>query len=146
MCLVALAGCGGARRTTAASATVNEGRAAPAVLPRTPSRADIVEAMTALSDDVGACGRGERLQRRVSFQFDSSGTLRTASVDPDDVWGSDAPGPGCTLLGGSYECRRARAPTPEIDACVERAVRGARVPPFSSPTFTVNFPFRLGGG
>lgn len=102
-------------------------------------------AMTALNDDIGACGRGQRDQRRVSFLFDSSGVVLEAAVDPDHVWGSDVPAPGCVPSGSSYECRRPRPPTPEIDACVEAVARGARVPPFSRPSFTVNFPFRLPG-
>ncbi len=102
-------------------------------------------AMVALYGDIDACGRGQRQELRVSFLFEASGVVREATVDEDYVWGSDVPGPECMPSGTSYECRRARPPTPEVDACVEAAARGARVPPFSSPTFRVNFPFRLGG-
>ncbi len=88
-------------------------------LPQTPSRADIVAAMNGVSGAVSACGRGAfhgLVPVQVTFTG-SNGRVSSAVV-------------------------RADVP-PAIGSCVARAVRGARVPPFSQPSFSVNYPFRL---
>lgn len=100
---------------TASSST----NATHASLPETPSRVAIVEAMQAITPAVQTCGRIEHGQARVQFNFDGpTGSLISAVV------------------------MDAGAGTP-LAACIEDAVRGARVPPFRRPTFLVNYPFRL---
>jgi hypothetical protein len=148
-CLVVLAGCGGARVASheprASSPAPTENRAATTT-PRTPSRSDIVTAMSALFPAVDACGRGRSDQVQVIFVFESSGTVTEARVASQYSYGSREPGPGCGPREGEfYSCTRERPPDPEVDACVLDVARRARVAPFSSPTFRVEFPFRISG-
>ena len=77
--------------------------------------------------------------------FDGHGVVTDATINPEYAWGAAQPGPGCESepdSHGYYHCRRLRAPVPEVDPCVLRAVRAARVPPFAQPSFSVNYPFR----
>jgi hypothetical protein len=148
-CLVVLAGCGGprvaSREARASSHAPTENQAAT-TLPRTPSRSDIMSAMSALSDAVDACGRGRRDQVQVIFVFESSGTVTEARVASQYSYGSREPGPGCGPREGEfYSCTRERPADPEVDTCVLEVARRARVTPFSSPTFRVEFPFRISG-
>lgn len=101
--------------------------------------------MRAITPAVSACGRGIPGQVSVRLEFGSSGAVTDASIsDVNIVWAS-APGPGCDSTpdsSGYYSCRRARAPVPEVDDCILRALRAARVPPFAAPSFRVSYPFR----
>ena len=90
----------------------------PAAGPSTPSRGDIVSAMNAVSREVAACGNGQHGIANARMVFDSSGRVSNA-----------------TVAGGSF-------PAP-VASCIARAARQARVPPFTQPTFSVNYPFRL---
>jgi hypothetical protein len=85
----------------------------------TPSRGDVVQAMNGVSAAVAACGRGQRGLVPVRFVFDGA-TGRVSDVS--------------TQASGF---------TPDVIECVLREVRGARVPPFRQPQFSVNYPFRL---
>lgn len=87
---------------------------------QTPGRAAVVSAMQALYPGVAACGavHGQHGTVSIRLVFASDGHLVEAVV----------PAP--------YEG------TP-IAACFVEATRGARLPMFVRPTFTVNFPFRF---
>ncbi len=121
-CLLLLTHCGSPQAQRASSNARTEGprstNATQAPLPETPGRAEIMNAMLALRPNVEACNAGPG-QARVVFVFDGpTGNLISASVV------------------GSL------AGTP-IGACIEDAVRGARLSPFRRATFDVDFPFRL---
>ena len=127
-CLLLLTHCGFAQQaprsaTNASSSSRVEAssstNATRASLPETPSRVAVVDAMQAITPAVQTCGRIAHGQARVQFNFDGpTGSLVSAVV-------MDA-GAGTQLA-----------------ACIEDAVRGARVPPFRRPTFLVNYPFRF---
>lgn len=85
-------------------------------LPETPSRSDVLAAMRAVTSAVTACGNGQTGTANVTIIFASSGRVTTANVAP----------PFAGTPAGS---------------CIARAVRSATVPPFSRPTFQVNYPF-----
>lgn len=85
-------------------------------LPATPSRADVGSALGGVRGQVSACGSGGVANVAVTFR--SSGSVSSASV------------------GGDF------AGTP-VASCISRAVRSARVPPFSNPSFSVTYPYRL---
>ncbi len=84
--------------------------------PETPSRNDVISAMNSVRGAVTACGQGTTGSATVAITFASSGRVTVANVSP----------PFAGTPAGS---------------CIARAVRTATVPPFSRPTFTVNFPF-----
>jgi hypothetical protein len=94
--------------------------AAPAgPAPDAPSRGDIMAAMASVRPAVNACaqGVGGVAQVRVTFSG-SSGRVTSAMVE------------------GQF------AGTPQ-GSCIARAVRGASVPRFTQPTFSVLFPFQI---
>ncbi len=87
-------------------------------LPATPSRADILNAMTPIALAVRTCSNEQHsVQARIVF---AGPTGRVASV----VAEGEAP--------------------EDVRACVASAVRGAQVPPFSQATLAVSYPFRVG--
>lgn len=136
--LALTAGCG-------ASPPRAEVEPATSALPRTPAREAVVRAMDSVTDAVRACGRGAHGELSVALLFDSSGTVVDATINPEYSWGSRQSEAGCDPTPnahGYYDCRRQHTPVPQVDECVVRAVRAARVPPFSRPTFRVNYPFR----
>jgi hypothetical protein len=116
-----------------------------AALPETPSRGAIIHATDVVGADVRACGRGVPGEVSVHLVFDSSGAVTDASIRPTYSWGAWQPGPDCDPRpepDGHYGCQRARPPVPDLDDCILRAVRATRLPPFTQPSFSVNFPFR----
>lgn len=84
---------------------------------QTPTRAEVVAAMNAVSPAVRACGRGEHGVATTRLEIAPSGEVTRARVT---------------------------SPTPssELRRCVEEAAAEARVPPFTAASFTVNYPFR----
>lgn len=87
-------------------------------IPEMPTRSDVASAMRSVAPLVRACGTGSGGTATVTVVFVSDGHVATANVaDPF-------------------------AGTP-VGSCIARAVRGARVPPFSRPTFSVTFPFPI---
>ncbi|MCC7542407.1 MAG: endonuclease/exonuclease/phosphatase family protein [Deltaproteobacteria bacterium] len=87
-------------------------------LPESASRTDIAEVLTRAGDSVRACAPGRQGIVTAQIEFVSSGAV-------NDV-----------MIRGPW------AGTPE-GACMERALRRARLPPFRRPTLRVSFPFRL---
>lgn len=84
-----------------------------------PSRSEVQAALTVIAPAVTACSDGRHGTAQVAIIFDGpTGTVRSATVTGE--------------FAGT-----------QIAACVERAVRGARLPPFVRPEFTVHYPFRL---
>lgn len=82
--------------------------------------------MNEVNGMVGAClAPGQCIPVRITFQ--SGGGAVAASVIYDS-----------TSCSGELPARL----DPTAEACVVDAARMARVPPFTSPTFTVNYPFR----
>ena len=98
-----------------------EAPAAPARsnLPAQPSRGDVSSAMGAVTPAVRACGGGQTGTASIRIVFAGSGRVTTASVTSPPFAGTPA------------------------GSCMARAVRGARVPPFSNPSLTVTFPFAV---
>lgn len=93
--------------------------AAPAAgVPDLPARPDVAAAMRGVGPAVRACGTGQGGTATVTVVFNSQGNVNTANVAPP------------------------AAGTP-VGSCVARAVRGAHLPPFGRPTFSVTFPFAL---
>jgi predicted Zn finger-like uncharacterized protein len=93
--------------------------AAPAPgTPEGPARADVVAALRAVGSAVRACGTGSGGTATVTVVFNSQGRVNTANVAPP--------------FGG----------TP-AGSCIAVAVRGAHLPPFTRPTFSVTYPFPL---
>ena len=84
----------------------------------TPSRAEVVAAMRAVSPAVRACDDGSSGVANVRVVFGSNGRVTSASV-----------------AGGGLSA--------SVRGCIARAVRGATVPRFRQASFTVNYPFRL---
>jgi hypothetical protein len=89
--------------------------AAQANLPEAPTRNDVLNAMRSVAGAVNACANGQTGTATVSITFASNGRVTTATVAPPFS------GPA--------------------GSCIARAVRSATVPPFSRPTFQVNYPF-----
>ena len=88
-------------------------------LPETPSRDAVIAAMRAVQPAVRACAQGDRHGvATVRIVIGSSGRVRNAEVVGD--------------FAGTSE-----------GSCVARAVRGASVPPFSSASFAVTYPFPI---
>jgi predicted Zn finger-like uncharacterized protein len=98
------------------------GPAAPAASagagPEAPSRNDVMTAMRGVQPAVRACAEGQTGLATVTITFASTGRVTTANVAP----------PFAGTPAGS---------------CIARAVRAATVPPFTRPTFQVNYPFAL---
>lgn len=118
---------------------------ATSALPRTPSREAVVRAMGSVQEAVMACARGAHGALSVALLFDSSGAVVDATINAEYSWASRQPEAGCGAspnAHGYYDCRRPHTPVPQVDECVVRAVRSVRVPPFTRPTFQVNYPFR----
>lgn len=93
--------------------------AAPAAmsnLPEQPGRDDVARGLRSVSAQVQSCGGGSAGVANAAITFASSG--RVSNVNVTGV-------------------------PPAVQSCVARGVRSARVPPFSRPTFNVNFPFRV---
>lgn len=83
-----------------------------------PTRVDVTHAVTAVGPAVAACAAGHHGAVRALIVFDGpSGSVRTVTLAGPDVG------------------------TP-ISACMERAIRAARVPPFTRDSFEVSYPFR----
>lgn len=96
------------------------GAAAPAAasnVPETPDRAAVVSALRGVASTVRACGTGQGGVATVTVVFNNRGAVNTATVAPP-VTGSQA-------------------------SCVSSAVRGAHIPPFGRPTFSVTYPYAL---
>jgi hypothetical protein len=74
--------------------------------------------MGSVAGAVSACGAGAHGLAPVRIVFGNNGRVSSAEVS-----------------GGNFP--------PPVRSCIARAVRGARVPPFQNPTFSVNYPFRL---
>jgi hypothetical protein len=87
-------------------------------LPAQPSRSQVASSLRSVSSRVARCGGGEGGQ--VNVRVSVSG--RTGRVTSANVSG---------------------APNGGVRSCVSAAVRGARFPRFSNPTFGVTFPYRL---
>jgi predicted Zn finger-like uncharacterized protein len=111
--------CGTARPSSGSSPS---GPAAPAANtgagPEAPSRNDVMTAMRGVQPAVRACAEGQTGLATVTITFASTGRVTTANVAP----------PFAGTPAGS---------------CIARAVRAATVPPFTRPTFQVNYPFAL---
>jgi hypothetical protein len=86
-------------------------------LPAQPSRGDVSSAMAAVNPAVRACAGGQSGTAAIRIVFAGSGRVTTATVTSPPFAGTPA------------------------GSCMARAVKGARVPPFSNPTLTVTFPF-----
>ncbi len=86
--------------------------------PDLPAHSDVAAAMRRVGPAVRACGTGQGGTATVTLVFDSLGNVTTARV------------------------HRPPADTP-VGSCVVRAARGAHLPPFTRPTFSVTFPFAL---
>lgn len=88
-------------------------------MPAAPSRQDVLRALQAITPQVRACGRTRHGTAMTTIVVaGSTGRVETATVT----------GP----FAGSPEA-----------ACITRAVRGARFPRFSNPTFRIQYPFQL---
>ncbi|MCB9614583.1 MAG: zinc-ribbon domain-containing protein [Sandaracinus sp.] len=98
------------------SSAMAEAPAAMSNLPEQPGRDDVARGLRSISSSVEACGGGTSGVANAAITFASTG--RVSSVNVTGV-------------------------PPAVQSCVARTVRGARVPPFSRPTFNVNFPFRV---
>jgi hypothetical protein len=93
--------------------------AAPAAmsnLPEQPGRDDVARGLRSVAAAVERCGGGSPGVANAAITFANTG--RVSSVNVTGV-------------------------PPAVQSCVARTVRGARVQPFSRPTFNVNFPFRV---
>lgn len=82
-----------------------------------PSRADVRSALAAVQGPVRACAGGRSGTADIRFVFAPSGHVTTATVTSQPFAGTPA------------------------GSCMARAARAARVPPFSSGSLAVNFPF-----
>jgi predicted Zn finger-like uncharacterized protein len=98
------------------AAKKSEAPAAESGLPEKPSREEVMNALRAVQPAVSACGQGQGGVAMAAIVVGSSGRVQSVQV-------TQVPGP--------------------VASCVSRAVRGARFPKFSSPKFSVSFPFRL---
>ena len=90
----------------------------PPDLPATPDRDAVIAAMRAIQPLVSACAEERHGVATVEITVGSSGRVRSA------------------LVTGDF------AGTPE-GSCVARAVRRARFPQFTQPTFEITYPFSL---
>jgi serine/threonine-protein kinase len=107
---------GEGRDGSGSDATASSG---PNNLPARPSRGDLASALHGVAGAVRACGEGNTgMVAQVRVVFGSSGHVTSAQVLATEL-------------------------PPSVRSCIERAVRGAAVPPFSEPSFTVNYPFPL---
>jgi hypothetical protein len=87
-------------------------------LPPTPSRTDVMSAMSAVTPQVVECGAGTHGVATVQVTLASDGHVSNA------------------VVGGAL------AGTPE-GSCIARAVRHAHVPAFQQTSFGFSYPFRL---
>jgi len=106
-------GGGGARATPMASS------GGGASLPEQPPRDSVASGLRSVAGAVAACGQGQHGVANTTVTISGS----TGRVSNAQVTGQFAGTP--------------------IGSCVARAVRGARFPRFSRPTFQVSFPYRL---
>jgi|GEM_PF-1163308 len=87
-------------------------------LPATPSKADVLAAMKSVSDKVKACAKGQTGNAVIAIVFSgSTGKVTSASV-----------------VGGEFKGTPAAS-------CIASAVKGASVPKFKNPSFSVSYPF-----
>lgn len=89
-------------------------------IPETPTRESVVQAMSSVTAAVSACAPHSNELVPVRFTFRGS-----------DGQAVDAQITGQTSL------------TTAERACITRAARSARLPPFRRPDYRVNYPFRL---
>ena len=106
-------GGGGARATPMASSGGGASR------PEQPPRDSVASGLRSVAGAVAACGQGQHGVANTTVTISGS----TGRVSNAQVTGQFAGTP--------------------IGSCVARAVRGARFPRFSRPTFQVSFPYRL---
>ncbi len=85
-------------------------------LPRTPSRDQVLRALRGVQPAVSACAQGQRGVAMADIVVGNSGRVKSVRV-------SQVTGP--------------------VASCIARAVRKAKFPAFSDPTFSVKFPFKL---
>jgi hypothetical protein len=90
-----------------------------ASLPEQPPRDSVASGLRSVAGAVAACGQGQHGVANTTVTISGS----TGRVSNAQVTGQFAGTP--------------------IGSCVARAVRGARFPRFSRPTFQVSFPYRL---
>ncbi len=107
---------GGATKAPAQNQAVAPA-AARGNLPSQPARGDVSSAMGAVTPAVRACAGGQTGTAAIRIVFAGSGRVTTATVTSPPFAGTPA------------------------GSCMARAVRGARVPPFSNSNLTVTFPF-----
>lgn len=88
-------------------------------LPASPPRDGVLRALRSVQGAVGRCGNGQHGVANTTITVSGS----TGRVSNARVTGQFAGTP--------------------IGSCVARAVRGARFPRFSRPTFQVSFPYRI---
>lgn len=150
LCLCVLAvGCGASQsarsseaapsRESAPQSTSREG------VPQTPTRASVMAALEPVAESVARCGRGVPGQATVRMEFASSGVATGAVIEDTFSRLATEPAPGCDSTPDAqryYRCTEPRPPEPGVDECVLRAARTTRLPPFTLPTYVVNFPFR----
>ncbi|MEZ4287339.1 MAG: GYF domain-containing protein [Polyangiales bacterium] len=108
------------KTATKSESTSTSSSSSSSSLPDTPSRNDVMSAMNGVSGAVRNCNAGESGKAKVSVDFSgSTGRVTKAKVE-------SAPFAG----------------TP-VGACIERAVKNARVPRFKQSSFNVKFPYSL---
>ncbi|MBI2894235.1 MAG: zinc-ribbon domain-containing protein [Deltaproteobacteria bacterium] len=111
----------GERRATKAPSVGGGPAPAPAAprgnLPTQPARGDVAAAMAAVNGAVRGCAGGQTGTANIRIVFASSGRVTTSSVTSPPFAGTPA------------------------GSCMARAVKSARVPPFSNANLTVTFPF-----
>lgn len=106
-------GGGGGRRPAAEPAAPARGG------PETPSSSDVRSALSGVQGAVSSCGNGQHGRATVNVTFaGTTGRVSSATVE------------------GQF------ASTP-IGSCIARAVRGARVSPFSRASFSVRYPYSI---
>jgi len=110
---------GGAKETTKTTPKVEEKTTtAPAELPSTPSKNDVLSAMKKVTGKVKACAKGQTGKAVTSIVFSgSSGKATSAKV-----------------IGGEF------AGTPAA-SCIAGAAQSASVPKFKQSSFSVTYPF-----
>ncbi len=110
----------GTQTRPASNGAPSTASSAPSNAPATPGRNDVIAAMRGVQSNVRQCAAstGQSGTASINVVFASSGRVTTANVAPPF----------------------AGTPT---GSCMARAVRAAVVPPFSQPTFSVNYPFTL---
>lgn len=119
---MSVAGCAGSAAPRAGIET------APTAMHATPSRQEVMDAMSAVAPAVHACGDGQGGALTVQIDVANDGTVASARVLA----------PGTVAVVPEREVRGTA-----IEPCVIAAVRAARLPAFSRESFTFSFPFHL---